>query len=90
VWATALEKGAPERTTELLRILNWLAAPFGSADANYVPWKYVVGAPWVFYTPDLPNYARVVYDTEHMLLPSGRVRSDDSDSTRALDTSRTA
>jgi putative aldouronate transport system substrate-binding protein len=100
LWATALKKGTPERTKELLRILNWLAAPFGSVehqllnfgvkgtdytlddkgnptltpqgnvDANYVPWKYVVGAPWVFYTPDLPNYAKVMYDTEHMLMPS--------------------
>jgi putative aldouronate transport system substrate-binding protein len=100
LWATAVKKGTPERTRELLRILNWLAAPFGSAeyqlltfgvkgvdytvdeagnptltpqgnaDANYVPWKYVVGAPWVFYSPDLPNYAKVMYDTEHMLLPS--------------------
>jgi putative aldouronate transport system substrate-binding protein len=100
LWATAVKKGTPDRTRELLRILNWLAAPFGSAeyqlltfgvkgvdytvdeagnptltpqgnaDANYVPWKYVVGAPWVFYSPDLPNYAKVMYDTEHMLLPS--------------------
>ncbi|HEV7665546.1 MAG TPA: extracellular solute-binding protein [Chloroflexota bacterium] len=100
LWASAVKKGSPERTRELLRVLNWLAAPFGSAehqlltfgvkgvdytvddsgnptltqqgnaDANYVPWKYVVGAPWVFYTPDLPNYAKVMYDTEHMLLPS--------------------
>jgi putative aldouronate transport system substrate-binding protein len=80
--------------------LNWLAAPFGSAedqlltfglkdvdytvddkgnptltpqgnaDANYVPWKYVVGHPFVFYSPDLPNFAKVMYDSEHMLIPS--------------------
>jgi putative aldouronate transport system substrate-binding protein len=100
LWATAVKKSTPERTREMLRILNWLAAPFGSqeyqlltfgvkgtdynlddkgnptltpqgnVDAYYVPWKYVVGAPWVFYSPDLPNYAKVMYDTEHMLMPS--------------------
>jgi putative aldouronate transport system substrate-binding protein len=100
LWATAIKKSTPERTKEMLRILNWLAAPFGSqedqlltfgikgadytvddkgnptltpqgnTDANYVPWKYVVGHPFVFFSPDLPNYARVMYDSEHMLMPS--------------------
>ncbi len=100
LWATAIRKGTPEHTREMLRILNWLAAPFGSqedqlltfglkgadyivddkgnptltpqgnTDANYVPWKYVVGHPFVFFSPDLPNYARVMYDSEHMLMPS--------------------
>jgi putative aldouronate transport system substrate-binding protein len=99
LWATALKKGSPERIKELLRIMNWIAAPFGTqehqlmtfgvegidysrdasgnpvvtpqgnADAYYVPWKYTVGARWVFYTPDLPNYAKVMYDTEHLLMP---------------------
>jgi putative aldouronate transport system substrate-binding protein len=99
LWASALKKAQPERIRELLRILNWIAAPFGSrehqlmtfgvpgadynldaagnpvvtpqgnADAYYVPWKYIVGARWVFYTPDLPNYAKVMYDTEHLLMP---------------------
>jgi putative aldouronate transport system substrate-binding protein len=32
LWATALKKAAPERIKEMLRILNWLAAPFGSAE----------------------------------------------------------
>ena len=32
LWATALKKGTPERTKELLRIMNWLAAPFGSEE----------------------------------------------------------
>jgi putative aldouronate transport system substrate-binding protein len=32
VAATALKKAAPERLKELLRIFNWLAAPFGSAE----------------------------------------------------------
>jgi len=100
LWATAIRKGTPEHTREMLRILNWLAAPFGSqedqlltfgvkgadytiddkgnptltpqgnTDANYVPWKYVVGHPFVFFSPDLPNYAKVMYDSEHMLMPS--------------------
>jgi putative aldouronate transport system substrate-binding protein len=99
LWATALKKAPPDRIKEMLRILNWIAAPFGSqehqlmtfgvngvdynvdasgnpvvtpqgnADAYYVPWKYIVGARWVFYTPDLPNYAKVMYDTEHLLMP---------------------
>jgi putative aldouronate transport system substrate-binding protein len=30
--ATAIKKSSPERVRELLRILNWLAAPFGSAE----------------------------------------------------------
>lgn len=30
--ATALKKASPERVKELLRILNWLAAPFGSQE----------------------------------------------------------
>jgi putative aldouronate transport system substrate-binding protein len=99
LWATALKQAPADRIKELLRILNWIAAPFGSqehqlmtfgvpgtdytldnsgnpvvtpqgnADAYYVPWKYIVGARWVFYTPDLPNYAKVMYDTEHLLMP---------------------
>lgn len=99
LWATALKKGSPERLKEMLRILNWLAAPFGSAedqlltfglpevdytidstgnpaltkegnsDANYVPWKYTTQHPFVFFTPDIPNYAKVMYDSEHELMP---------------------
>jgi putative aldouronate transport system substrate-binding protein len=30
--ATAIKKGSPERTKELLRVLNYLAAPFGSQE----------------------------------------------------------
>ena len=99
LWATALKKGSPDRTKEMLRILNWLAAPFGSqedqlltfgvkdidytldaggnpvltqqgnADANYVPWKYVTQHPFVFFTPDIPGYAKAMYDAEHALMP---------------------
>jgi putative aldouronate transport system substrate-binding protein len=99
LWATTIKKGTPERTKELLRIMNWLAAPFGSeedqlltfgvknidytldekgnptltqqgnADANYVPWKYIAQHPLVFYSPDLPDYAKVMYDTEHLMMP---------------------
>jgi len=100
LWATALKKSTPERTKELLRIMNWLAAPFGSAedqlltfglkdvdyilddrgnpsltpqgnnDANYVPWKYTAQHPFVFFSPDLPNYAKVMADTETLMMPS--------------------
>jgi putative aldouronate transport system substrate-binding protein len=100
LWATTLKKGTPERIKEMVRILNWLAAPFGSAedqlltfglpnvdytvddngnptlttqgnnDANYVPWKYTAQHPFVFFTPDLPDFAKVMYDTEHLLMPS--------------------
>jgi putative aldouronate transport system substrate-binding protein len=99
LWATAMKKAPPERIKELLRILNYLAAPFGSAedqlltfglkdvdytldaqgnptltkegnaDANYVPWKYTVQHPFVFFTPDIPNYAKTMYDAEHELMP---------------------
>jgi putative aldouronate transport system substrate-binding protein len=99
LWATTIKKGTPERTKELLRIMNWLAAPFGSeedqlltfgvknidytldekgnptltqqgnADANYVPWKYIAQHPLVFYSPDPPDYAKVMYDTEHLMMP---------------------
>ncbi len=30
--ATAIKKGSPDRVKEMLRVLNWLAAPFGSAE----------------------------------------------------------
>jgi putative aldouronate transport system substrate-binding protein len=99
LWATAVKKAAPERVKEMLRILNWLAAPFGSAedqlltfgvngtdytldskgnptltpqgntDANYVPWKYTTQHPFVFYTPDIPAYAKVMADAEKQLIP---------------------
>lgn len=99
LWATALKKSTPERTRELLRIMNWLAAPFGSAedqlltfglkdvdytlddkgnptltsqgnnDANYVPWKYTTQHPFVFFSPDLPDYAKVMADTEKLMMP---------------------
>ena len=32
LWGTALKKGTPDRIKEMLRIMNWLAAPFGSAE----------------------------------------------------------
>jgi putative aldouronate transport system substrate-binding protein len=99
LWATALKKATPERIKELLRIMNWLSAPFGSAedqlltfgvngadytldskgnptltpqgntDANYVPWKYTVQHPFVFYTPDIPGYAKTMADAEKTLIP---------------------
>jgi putative aldouronate transport system substrate-binding protein len=99
LWATALKKGSPDRIKEMLRIMNWLAAPFGSAedqlltfgvspvdytvdskgnptltqqgnaDANYVPWKYTVQHPFVFYTPDIPSYAQTMNDAEKAVIP---------------------
>jgi putative aldouronate transport system substrate-binding protein len=99
--ATALKKTSPERIKELLGVLNYLAAPFGSqedllltaglsgtdyaldasgnpvltdrgnADANQVPWKYVMQRPQVMYLPDIPNYAQTLYDVEHALIPIG-------------------
>jgi putative aldouronate transport system substrate-binding protein len=99
LWATALKKASPERIKEMLRILNWLAVPFGSAedqlltfgvkgvdytldskgnptltpqgntDANYVPWKYVTQHPFVFFTPDIPSYAKTMADAEKALIP---------------------
>lgn len=99
--ATALKKTSSERIKELLRILNYLAAPFGSeedllltagipgtdynrdangnpvltdrgnADANQVPWKYVMQRPQVMYLPDIPDYARTLYDVEQTLIPIG-------------------
>jgi putative aldouronate transport system substrate-binding protein len=32
LWATAIKKGSDDRVKELLRIMNWLAAPFGSQE----------------------------------------------------------
>jgi putative aldouronate transport system substrate-binding protein len=99
LWATAIKKATPDRIKEMLRILNWMAVPFGSAedqlltfgvqgtdytldakgnptltpqgntDANYVPWKYVVQHPFVFYTPDIASYAQVMNQTEKALIP---------------------
>ncbi|MBV9580337.1 MAG: hypothetical protein JO057_17255 [Chloroflexi bacterium] len=99
--ATALKKATADRVQELLRILDYLAAPFGSsedllltagipgadytldasgnpilsergnADAGQVPWKYVMQRPQVMYLPDIPNYARTLYDVEHTLIPLG-------------------
>jgi putative aldouronate transport system substrate-binding protein len=100
LWGTAIKKGSDDRVKELLRIMNWLAAPFGSqedqlltfgvsptdytvdskgnpmltqqgnADANYVPWKYTTQHPFVFYTPDLPNYAQLMSEAEKAVIPA--------------------
>jgi putative aldouronate transport system substrate-binding protein len=98
---TALKQASPDRIKELLRIADWLAAPFGSAedlllsygvqgtdytfdangapqitassnpDANYVPWKYFAQHPFVFFAPDLPDYAAIATKAERALLPNG-------------------
>jgi putative aldouronate transport system substrate-binding protein len=99
LWATALKKGTPDRIKEMLRILNWLAVPFGTAEdklltfglpetdytldangnpvltkegntnANYVPWKYTIQHPFVFFSSDIPNYAKVMSDAEKEVMP---------------------
>ncbi|MBV9582790.1 MAG: hypothetical protein JO057_29760, partial [Chloroflexi bacterium] len=99
LWATAVKKGSDDRVKELLRIMNFLAVPFGSqedqlltfgvsptdytvdskgtptltqqgnADANYVPWKYTTQHPFVFYLPDIPNYAQIATTAEQSLIP---------------------
>ena len=101
LWGTAVKKGTPERVKEMLRLLNYMAVPFGSAedqllsfgvkgtdytldaqgnptltkqgnvDANYVPWKYVTQHPFVFFTPDLPNYAQTMVAAEKAVIPYG-------------------
>jgi putative aldouronate transport system substrate-binding protein len=96
-----LKKAPPDRIKELLRIMNWLASPFGSQEdllltyglegqdyknddkgnpvpstegisrAGYVPWRYVVQHPWVYYQADLPGFAKASYGAEHATLPLG-------------------
>jgi len=96
-----LKKGSPDRIKELLRIMNYLAAPFGSqedllltyglkdqdyklddkgnpvpsaqgtANAGYVPWRYIAQHPWVNYQADIPGYAKASFDAEQLLLPAG-------------------
>src|SRR5262249_20212035 len=43
----------------------------GNLDANQVPWKYVMQRPQVMYLPDIPNYARTLYEVEQTLIPIG-------------------
>jgi putative aldouronate transport system substrate-binding protein len=98
---TALKKAPPDRIKELLSIMNWLAAPFGSAedllltsgvpqvdytidgngnpistdsgnaDANLVPWKYIVQHPQVAYAAGLPDYGKAATDFERIAIPLG-------------------
>jgi putative aldouronate transport system substrate-binding protein len=35
-----------------------------------VPWKYTAQHPFVFFSPDLPDYAKVMAETEQMMMPS--------------------
>ena len=77
LWATAIKKGTPERTKELLRIMNWLAAPFGSAEDQLLTF----GLKDVDYTLDSSgnptltdkgngdaNYVPWKYTTQHPLV----------------------
>jgi predicted enzyme related to lactoylglutathione lyase len=99
--ATAFKKASADRVKELLRILNYLAAPFGSqedllltagipgtdynrdpsgnpvltdrgnADANQVPWKYVMQRPQVMYNANYPEFTKLQADAEDALIPAG-------------------
>jgi putative aldouronate transport system substrate-binding protein len=96
-----LKKASPDRIKEILRVMNWMASPFGSQEdlilsygvadqdfktddkgnpvpsvegvsrAGYVPWRYVVQHPWVYYQADLPGFAKASYEAEHATLPLG-------------------
>jgi putative aldouronate transport system substrate-binding protein len=96
-----LKKNTADKIKEILRIMNFLAAPFGSQedllltyglegsdftrDANgnpqpmqeglsrssYVPWRYIAQHPWVNYQADLPDYPKLAYDAQQMLMPLG-------------------
>jgi putative aldouronate transport system substrate-binding protein len=96
-----LKKNTPDKIKEILRIMNFLAAPFGSqedlllsyglegkdftrdakgnpqpspegiARASYVPWRYIAQHPWVNYQADVPEYAKLAYDAQQMLMPLG-------------------
>jgi putative aldouronate transport system substrate-binding protein len=35
-----------------------------------VPWKYVTQHPFVFFSPDLPDYSKVMQETEQLMMPS--------------------
>lgn len=96
-----LKKNSADKIKEILRIMNFLAAPFGSQEdllltyglegsdftrdergnpvptpdgtsrAGYVPWRYIAQHPWVNYQADLPNFPKLAYDAEQMILPVG-------------------
>ena len=36
-----------------------------------MPWQYVLQHPLVLYQPDLPNWAKMLTDQEHVLIPTG-------------------
>jgi putative aldouronate transport system substrate-binding protein len=74
LWATALKKGSPDRIKEMLRIMNWLAAPFGSLEDQLLTF----GVTGVDYTVDAhgnpsltqqgnadANYVPWKYTTQH-------------------------
>ena len=35
-----------------------------------MPWKYTTQHPFVFFSPDLPEYAKVMNETEALMMPS--------------------
>ena len=42
----------------------------GTREATNMLWKYTIQHPFVFFASDLPNFAQVMHDTEHMFMPS--------------------
>src|SRR5579864_74469 len=74
LWGTALKKGSPDRIKEMLRIMNWLAAPFGSAEDQLLtfgvsPQDYTVdskGNPTLTQQGNADaNYVPWKYTTQH-------------------------
>lgn len=96
-----MKQASPDRIRELLRILDWLAAPFGTqedmlltyglpgtdytldsdsqpkttqagtANAAYVPWRYLSQYPYVQFQADLPNYSATMFDAETVQVNAG-------------------
>jgi putative aldouronate transport system substrate-binding protein len=74
LWATAFKKGTPDRIKEMLRIMNWLAAPFGSAEDQLLTFG-VSGVDYTLDTKGNPaltqqgnadaNYVPWKYTTQH-------------------------
>jgi putative aldouronate transport system substrate-binding protein len=62
--------GLPDTDYTLDANGNPVVTAQGTLDATYMPWKYTAQRSFVFFASDLPNYAKVMYDTEHMLMPS--------------------
>jgi putative aldouronate transport system substrate-binding protein len=74
LWGTAIKKGPDDRVKELLRIMNWLAAPFGSQEDQLLTFG-VSGADYTVDSKGNPtltpqgnadaNYVPWKYTTQH-------------------------